>query len=142
MKFPTLQVAADGRVRVELPRDGTGSFAKHALFNVLPPHTWARDGRQYVVDADCLEALVASLEHYYTNIRLLEPEDAEAGTVDDPPPSPDGEVDDPWDGLSDLPPELAKKAYKALARVLHPDADGDSDAFVRLQDWKRRQGIE
>lgn len=50
------------------------------------------------------------------------------------PPTPDStRVNEPWEGmLLATPQALREKAYKALARVLHPDAGGDVAAMQAL----------
>lgn len=52
-------------------------------------------------------------------------------------PQSAAEVDEVMEAV---PPHLRKKAYLALAKVLHPDAGGDEEAFKRLQGWYDRVG--
>jgi len=40
--------------------------------------------------------------------------------------------------MESVPPHLRKKAYYALAKVLHPDAGGDEESFKALQAWYDR----
>ena len=131
---PTVQVRSDGRVTVILPRDETGRFAENALKTILPEGCWRLEGAGGLrVDREQLPVLVGALEHYYESIAVLNPEILEGGPV----VSPLGASESLLSGLS---PELARKVYLALAKVLHPDVGGDEGAFKALQVWKDSSG--
>ena len=76
---------------------------------------------------------VAVLQHYFETLDLLAPEapaEPLAGAED--PPTEGG----PLDGLTAA---QAEAAYRALAKILHPDMGGGHEAFVRLQRWMEGQ---
>lgn len=78
------------------------------------------------VDPAHLSVAVAVLEHYFPDVEVVAPEPTGGG---------ESGAALPLDGLGNLPPELAKKLYRAAARVLHPDTGGSEEAFKRLQVW-------
>ncbi len=135
-RAPVLQVRLDGWVHVELPRDETGRYARHALRRVLSGGDMETTPFGVRVRPTVISTLLETLEHYYEDdeIKVLDPEE---GAV---PLGGDVVAADPLTAMDGLDPALAKKAYRALASVLHPDAGGDEDAFKRLQDWKAGQG--
>jgi len=86
-----------------------------------------------VVEPVSIPQAVAILEAYCDRIEVLEPE------MPAPPPAgAQAAVPVALPELSGLSPELKKSAYRALAKVLHPDVGGNDTAFKELQRWWER----
>lgn len=117
-----------------LPDDECGRVTRRALLGLLPEEA-LRLGRiqgLLAVHPSQAKSAIAVLQHFYDQIDVLAPE-AVGGVLQALGNAGPG----PLDGLT---PELVERAYRALARVLHPDVGGSTEAFVRLQRWKDGQG--
>lgn len=122
---------ADGTVEIRFPVDRAHRPVQHALRALLPGAALASVGDvSVVVMGVVLERAVAILEAYCDRIEVLEPE-----VPPSPPTGGGGEGDSVLPELSGLSPELRKSAYRALAKVFHPDAGGNDAAFKQLQEW-------
>ena len=128
LTWPTARVLADGRFELGLPKGADRPRAWAALVSVLSDGSF--EVRTYpslvVVDEPVLVPALAVLQCYYEEVIILDPEPIVA-----PVPAASGA----GGFLDGLPPELVEKSYKALARVLHPDAGGDETAFKALGAW-------
>ena len=114
-------------VELGLPRGPERVPAWSALLSVLVASTF--EIRSYptlvVVDESALGSAVAVLQCYYEQVSVLDPE----------PSAHVAESAQQQSFLDTLSPELAERAYKALARVLHPDVGGNEEAFKALGTW-------
>ena len=120
-----------GEVEVALPDGARGAPAALALRALLGESAVTVGRRRCVVPFERAEAALAIVEWYFGEVAILEPE---APKVDAPAPvSPPAVIGDP---LSVLSGDLRERAFRALAKVLHPDAGGSDDAFTRLVAWR------
>lgn len=134
---PTLQVRADGLADLRLPMDASALAARHALAMLLPAGSWSAGsgGVAMRLRPDAHAPALAILEHYYGgSVRALSPEPQAAG-----PAQAGGGV--PLPDIDGLDRDLARRVYRQMASVLHPDTGGSTEAFQRLQDWKGRHGL-
>lgn len=97
---------------------------------------WNPDMRIWVGDLKYLDPLVAHLRHAGCFIDITEHDPKPPP----PKPPPPRKATTDWASgmFAALSPELGEKVYRALSRVLHPDADGDGRQQQILNDaWSR-----
>ena len=121
-----------GEVEVALPDGPKGAPAALALRALLGELAVTVGRRRFVVPFERAEAALAIVEWYFGEVAILEPEPPKA----DVPPTPAPPLAVIGDPLSVLTGELRERAFRALAKVLHPDAGGSDDAFTRLVAWR------
>lgn len=128
---PAVRVLANGDLSVDLPRGA--ALLWNALMAALPLGSFreARAPTHLVVSKDELQITVMTLQHYFDEVDVLPPEEAE----DPEPVFVEGHA-----FLDALPPHLIDRVYKSLAKALHPDAGGNTEAFVGLQKWAESRG--
>lgn len=128
MAEATARRLGTGEVELVLPNRPTSPW--FALQSLLGAEGRVVGYRRVVVPPARVPAALAILEWYFGDVRVLEPEV--------PPPQLGGEIRDAH-GVLDLPPELRERAFRALAKVLHPDAGGSNDAFAKLTAWREAE---
>lgn len=123
--FPTARRLSTGEVELSLPAAPVAGWL--AARTLLGGSARVLGHRRMAVCPDRVPAAIAVLEWYFGEVVVLAAEPL--ATALRPLSAGAG----PLDGL---PMELREKAFKALARVLHPDVGGSNEAFTKLQAWR------
>jgi hypothetical protein len=104
------------------------------IIRSAPRRRWDKRGRRWLIPAAHTH-FVADLFHAAGVLVLID------GEHYPPPAPPVRPASNPVANLLDaLPEHLRRPALRALARVLHPDTGGDTDAMRLLTDALNRRG--
>lgn len=104
---------------------------------------WDAGRRIWVVDVDYVDMLVDAFTDEGCQVRVSRYGAGSAGTGRPSDPSGSARTTEPFDALfASLPPDLARRAYRALVKVCHPDTGGDTAVCQRLTQAAARQGLD
>ena len=114
-------IVIGGNARIYSP------FAAKDSVKALPGAHWDSGQRCWVIPASYVH--LAADELRLAGYRVTVKDQSQSR-----PPTPDSiRVNEPWEAMFLATPRpLREKAYKALARVLHPDTGGDTAAMQAL----------
>lgn len=106
---------------------------------------WDAGRRIWVVDADYVDMLVDAFTDEGCQVRVSRYGSASAdgaggwGQTTEERAHPA----EPFEALfASLPPDLARRAYRALVKVCHPDTGGDTAVCQRLTQAAARRGLD
>jgi hypothetical protein len=117
----------DDRATVRFAYDPTAV----AIMKSVPVHRWDPVHKQWTTETGWVELLAKR----FHDKRFLVSVDGELWTPPDP-----AKFAPPILALFDaLPARLRNPAYKALSKVLHPDAGGDTELMKQLNEANRQQ---
>jgi hypothetical protein len=126
--------AADGYgVKISTPDRDAFAFAIDELKNVVPSNCRTYDPTKKfwtITDSSSLDDWLYELRRVYDVSA-----DYNGEQPNNPPPRPPQSLATPYKTLHllpDAPPEVVKAAYKALARIYHPDLRGDTAKMVEI----------
>ncbi len=129
IKIKITHVADGFSVRINCADSDAFAHAICELKNTVPPNCRTYDPTKKfwtITDSDCLDEWLYELRSAYSVVTN------HTGAYKPPPAQSLASPFTTLHLLPSAPPEVVKAAYKALARVHHPDARGNSERMVAI----------